>query len=230
MALDPYSSCPCGSGKKFKWCCQPIHVAIDRAFQQDAEGQHETALRLLDEVVAENSGIPEAWGRKAQLLYQNQRLEDAEAALQKAFEINPDYPAGHFLRGLFRYNEGEIPGALLLFRRASDLYDPQARDSLAEVYSLIANCELRLNRPVAAGAALRKALLYQRANPELQKGFDDLYGSKSRLPESARREYTFLTLPAGSDENRRAAWDRALAGSLTGRLSDAVRAFETLIV
>ncbi|HEY1860281.1 MAG TPA: tetratricopeptide repeat protein [Gemmataceae bacterium] len=230
MALDPYSSCPCGSGKKFKWCCQPIHVAIDRAFQQDAEGQHETALRLMDEIVAEHSGNPEAWGRKAQLLYQNQRLEDAEAALQKAFEINPDYPAGHFLRGLFRYNEGEIPGALLLFRKASDLYDPQAHDSLAEVYSLIANCELRLNRPVAAGAALRKALHYQRANPELQKGFDDLYGSKSRLPESARREYRFLTLPAGADEKRRAAWDRALAGSLTGRVSDAVRAFKTLVV
>ena len=33
MALDPYASCPCGSGKKFKWCCQPIHVQIDRAFQ-----------------------------------------------------------------------------------------------------------------------------------------------------------------------------------------------------
>jgi tetratricopeptide (TPR) repeat protein len=226
MALDPYSSCPCGSGKKFKWCCQPIHVTIDRAFQQDAEGQHESALRLMDEVVAEHSGNPEAWGRKAQLLYQNQRLEDAESALQKAFEINPDYPAGHFMRGLFRYNEGEIHGALLLFRKAADLYDPQAHDTLAEVYSLIANCELRLNRPVAAGAALRKALHSQRANPELQKAFDDLYGSKSRLPETARKEYTFLTLPTG--ENRRATWDRALAGSLTGRFPDAVRAFETL--
>ena len=92
MALDPYSSCPCGSGKKFKWCCQPIHVAIDRAFQQDAEGQHETALRLMDEVVAENSGNPEAWGRKAQLLYQNEKVEEAENALQKALEINPRLP------------------------------------------------------------------------------------------------------------------------------------------
>ena len=106
---------------------------------------------------------------------------------RKAFDINSDYPAGHFLRGLFRYNEGEIAGALLLFRRAAELYDPQAHDTLAEVYSLIANCELRLNRPVAAGAALRKALHYQPSNTELQKGFDDLFGPNSRLPASARR-------------------------------------------
>ena len=38
MAFDPYDPCPCGSGKKFKWCCQPVYVQIDKAFQQDADG------------------------------------------------------------------------------------------------------------------------------------------------------------------------------------------------
>ena len=56
MALDLYTPCPCGSGKKFKWCCQPIHVDIDRAFRQDQEGQHEAALRTMDEVIAANPG------------------------------------------------------------------------------------------------------------------------------------------------------------------------------
>src|SRR5271166_2047626 len=78
MAIDLYAPCPCGSGKKFKWCCQPIHVKIDKAFQQDVDGQHEAALRLMDEVTAEHAGNPEAWGRKAQLLYENDRVDDAE--------------------------------------------------------------------------------------------------------------------------------------------------------
>src|SRR5438876_6073637 len=52
MPFDLYAPCPCGSGKKFKWCCQPIHVEIDRAFQQDAQGQHEAALRIMDEVAS----------------------------------------------------------------------------------------------------------------------------------------------------------------------------------
>src|SRR5262245_33390884 len=136
MAIDAYSPCPCGSGKKFKWCCQPIHVQIDRAFQQEADGQHEAALRLMDEVAAQNPANPEVYGRKAQLLYQNNRGEDAEATLQKAFDINPNYPFGHLLRGLFRQEEGEVPGALLLFRKASELYDPEAHDYLGRIYSL----------------------------------------------------------------------------------------------
>src|SRR5947208_5414915 len=137
MALDLYASCPCGSGKKFKWCCLPIHVQISRAFQQDEEGQHEVALRLMDEVIAEHPDNPEAWGRKAEMLYRNGRGEDAEAALQKAFELSPKYAFGHLLRGEFRHREGEIPGALLLFRKAADYYDPEAHDLLAQVYGRI---------------------------------------------------------------------------------------------
>src|SRR5437868_2829559 len=133
MAFDPYMQCPCGSGKKFRWCCQPIHTQIDKAFQQDMEGQHEAALRLMEEVTTEHSANPEAWGRKAQLLYRNGRIEDAENALQKALQINPDYPFGYLLQGMFREHEGEIGGAVILFRKAAALYDPQARDMLAEV-------------------------------------------------------------------------------------------------
>ena len=84
MAFDPYGPCPCGSGKKFKWCCQPIHVEIDKAFRQDEDGQHDMALRIMSGVVAQHPDNPEAWGRHAQLLYQNDRVEEAEKALDKA--------------------------------------------------------------------------------------------------------------------------------------------------
>jgi uncharacterized protein YchJ len=47
MTTDPYAPCPCGSGKKFKWCCQPIYAGIHRAFEQDASGQHDAALRTI---------------------------------------------------------------------------------------------------------------------------------------------------------------------------------------
>src|SRR5690348_5541581 len=170
--LDPYASCPCGSGKKFKWCCQPIHAEIDRALRQDAEGQHEAALKLMEQVVERHPANPEAWGRRAQLLYQNGQVEQAESALQKAFDISPNYPFGFLLRGLFRYHEGEVPGALLLFRRAAEAYDPEALDALAQVYMLIGDCEMKLNRPVAARAALQIALRCDPGNEELLKNFD----------------------------------------------------------
>jgi tetratricopeptide (TPR) repeat protein len=228
MALDAYAPCPCGSGKKFKWCCQPIHVQIDKAFQQDAEGQHEAALRLMEEVVAQNPANPEAWGRKAQLLYQNNRVDEAETTLQKALEINPNYPFGHLLRGFFRQNEGETAGALLLFRKAAELYDPEARNVLGQVYAMIGDNEFKMNRPVAARAALQLALRYQPGNEELRQNFDAIMGDQSRLPACARREYRFQSLPAGASEARKQAWNQALSSAATGKLSDAAAAFEQL--
>jgi tetratricopeptide (TPR) repeat protein len=227
MAFDAYSPCPCGSGKKFKWCCQPIYAEIDKAFQQDAEGQHEAALKTLDEAIAQNPANPEAWGRKAQLLSQHGRLDEAENALQKAFDINPNYPFGLLLRGLFRQNEGEIAGALLLFRKAADAFDPEAKDQLAQIYSLIGNAELQLHRPLAARAAFQVCIRL-RPSEELRKEVDVVFGPDSRLPETARRDYTFLSPPANAPAQERSAWDRALKSSATGRLVDAAAAFEAL--
>src|SRR5437899_560037 len=227
MAFDLYSPCPCGSGKKFKWCCQPLHVQIEKAFRLDADGQHEAALRTMDELVNAHPANPEAWGRKAQLLLQNGRLDDAENALQKAMEINPQYPFGYLLRGMFRQQEREWAGALLLYRKAAELYDPDAKDILAEVYSLIADTELKVNRPIAARAAL-KMCMHLRPSEELSRDMEEIFGAKSQLPESARREYIFASPPPEASADRRAAWSRALSGAATGRLTDAAHAFEQL--
>jgi tetratricopeptide (TPR) repeat protein len=228
MALDPYASCPCGSGKKFKWCCQPIHVDIDRAYRQDAEGQHEAALKIMEEVVAAHPANPEAWGRRAHLLYQNGQAEEAEKSIEKAFECNPNYPFGLFLRGVFRYHEGEIAGANLLFRRAAEVYDPAARDALAQVYGMIADCELKLNRPVAARAAMQIAIRSYPADEDFRKGFEQIFGPESTFPAIARRDQTFLPPAPTISGHRREAWDRALAVPATGRLNEAARAFEQL--
>lgn len=220
MALDPYSSCPCGSGKKFKWCCQPIHTEIQRAFEQHNAGQHEAALVAMQALVKDNSGNPEAWGRQAQLFGLNGKLEEAEQALEKAFAINPSYAFGYLLRGQFRLAEGELIGALLLFRKASELYSPDAQDTLAYVYQLIADIEMRLNRPVAARAAIKLAMHHQPANAELRENFDAIFGEKGRLPNCARKDYSFIPprpTPPG--------WTELLNNATTGRLIDARTAF-----
>jgi tetratricopeptide (TPR) repeat protein len=228
MALDAYSSCPCGSGKKFKWCCQPIHVEIDRAYRQDAEGQHEAALKIMADLVVEHPSNPEAWGRQAHLLYQNGKLDEAEKALDKAFECNPNYPFGLFLRGLFRYQEGEIGGAALLMRKAAEAYDPDAREALGQVYGTIGDCELKLNRPVAARAAMRIALKVYPADEELKKSFEQIFGDKSTFPAAARRDYNFRSPSPTAGGDRRQAWNQALQATEGGRLGAAARAFEQL--
>lgn len=223
--LDQYSQCPCGSGKKFKWCCEAIHVEIAKAFQQDQIGQHEAALRIMDEVTAQHPGNAEAWGKKALLLWQQEKPEEAEAALSKAFEVMPDYPFGHFLRGRFRMFEGEVAGALLLFRKAAELYDPTAHQLLIEIFLNIFECEMKLNRPVAARAAAMLALKCDPNNTQLRQGVDEVFNPQNpNLPLAATKAYVYIP----THKIGRAAWDKAMARINTSRLSDVLRAFEEL--
>ncbi len=30
-SVNPYMPCPCGSGQKFKWCCQKVETYAERA-------------------------------------------------------------------------------------------------------------------------------------------------------------------------------------------------------
>ena len=229
MAMDPYASCSCGSGKKFKWCCQPIHAELEKVYTLDQEGQHEAAMRAMDEVVAQHSTNPEALGRKAQLLFTNDKVEDAEKVLDKAFELFPTYPFGYFLKAQFRLYEGEIAGALVLLRKSAEHYDPNAAGILAQIQVEIFECEMKLNHPIAAHAAVELAARLDPANEKLRQGINTVFGKGNpNLPSSAVQIYAFKTLPASAGPERRAAWDAALKSAATGRLTDATKAFEQL--
>jgi tetratricopeptide (TPR) repeat protein len=229
MALDLYSPCPCGSGKKFKWCCQPIHVEIDKAFRQEADGQVESALRTMEQVTIDHPANSEAWGRRAELLYNAGRAEDAENALQKAFDINPTYPFGFLLRGSFRRAEGEIAGALLLFRKAAEHFDPQAKNMLAQIHALIFDCEIKLNHPLAARAAIQLALRYEPNAKNLHEALDTVFGPKNpSLIPAAKKEYKYLAPAALTTNEKRAAWEKAMPDATTGKLSQAAEVFERL--
>ncbi len=230
MPLDPYASCPCGSGKKFKWCCAAFFSTVEKAFEQERVGQHEAALATIKALTQSNADQPAVWGYYAQFLYnaagaaptpseQEKLVEQAEEALSEALKRNPNFGMAHFLRGMFRQNEGELIGALLLFRKAAETYDPEATDQLAHVYELIFRNELMLNRPVAARAALERSVRYQPDDPEARQHFDALFGPQSRLPECARKAYSF-----------RPTAKKVAADAATGRFSDARKAFEELTV
>jgi tetratricopeptide (TPR) repeat protein len=224
--IDPYSPCPCGSGKKSKWCCLPLYADLEKAWKQHADGQHEAAIKTLDELVAANPDNPEAYGQKAVMQREMGLDDEADKSLDQAFQLNPNYAFGHYLRGRFREQEGEVAGALLLYRKAAALYDPETHEVLAEIYGAMAEAEMKLNRPVAARAALQIAILHDPANPGYRKVMENVFGSQSTLPESARKEYTFQPLPRDAAPEKKRSWQRALAQQSTGKLEDAVKAFE----
>lgn len=228
MPLDPYVSCPCGSGKKFKWCCAPFYSQVEKAFGQERVNQHEAATQTIRELTKTHGDQPAVWGYFAQFLYnsagqvqsdeeRSKLAEQAEEALTQALKLNPNFGMAHFLRGMFRLNEGEMLGALILFRKAAEAYDPEATDQLAEVYDRIFRFELMMNRPVASRAALERMVNLLPGDAEVREQFDALFGSEARLPNCAKKAYSFR--PTAKPVSEAAA---------TGKLSDARKAFEHL--
>ncbi|MCE9531955.1 MAG: hypothetical protein K8T89_12650 [Planctomycetes bacterium] len=182
------------------------------------------ALRTIQQLVTQQPGNAPALGYHAELLYMNGKAEEADDAIQKAFAINPDFPLGHWLRGMIRKDEGELVGALIEFRKAADLYDPKANDVLAEIHAAIFDIEMRMNRPVAARAALERAIHADPSAEPLRNAFGTLFSPESRLPQCAWQGYQFR--PA--DASRTEAWKAALPEKEMSRLSEAAGAFQVL--
>lgn len=223
--MDPYQSCPCGSGKSFKWCCQPFYAQVEKARDQQQRGQHEAALRLMQQVVAQHPNEAAPLGYQAELLYLNGKPEAADDALQKAFAINPTFPFGHWLRGVIRKEEGEMVGALIQFRKAAESYDPKANDALAEIQGAIFDIEMRMNRPIAARAALERAIHHDPTTQELRDAFANLFGDRSRLALCVRKAYSFRS----ANPRHAEAWKALLPQQENARLADALVAFEKLV-
>ena len=218
MAINAYDTCPCGSGKKFKWCCHPYFDKVERALDLHQQGQHESSLRVMEDVTKEFPAQPQVWGYYANLLNAEGHTDKAEEAVSKALELDPNFGMGHLLRGIFRQQEGEVIGALLLFRKAAETYDVAAADQLVQVYEMIARNEILLNRPVAGRAALERAVHFSPGDAELREQFEAMFGPDARLPEAARKKYVF----------RPTAKPVAVETAATGKLSDAKKAFEAL--
>lgn len=58
MPLSPYDPCPCGSGKKLKFCCQSIADEMDRAMRLTDGNQPRVALQQLEALARKNPTNP----------------------------------------------------------------------------------------------------------------------------------------------------------------------------
>jgi tetratricopeptide (TPR) repeat protein len=218
LVTDPYAYCPCGSGKKVKWCCAPYLVPVERAFALLEEGQQESAHQLLQELLQRHGDRPAMWLYYARFLLQTEQTGPAEAAIDQALQRDPNLGMGYHVRGLLREAEGELRGALMLQHKAADRLPAEARDQLFEVYGAIIRLGLNLRQFLTTRYALERALQLRPALPELHQLHEKIFGSQSQLPQAVRRDYRLRRTRIAIDQRY-----------ITGRLSDARQAYEQLV-
>ena len=104
MALDPYSLCPCDSGKKLKFCCADIVADMERALQLQQSNQLRAALKILEKLEEDHPGKPWVVTNHASVLIHMEREEDARELLQDFFKKEPKHALARVLDATAAYS------------------------------------------------------------------------------------------------------------------------------
>src|SRR5262249_14974512 len=148
-SVDPYSPCPCGSGQKFKWCCQKVETYAERAQRMVDNGQYESALKPLDEGLAKAPDNPWLSTRKALIQLHLKQVEPAKGTLRSLLKKNPGHLGGTILMTrLALETEGAQP-AITQFQQALSAIAPDQRKLLASLAHYVGVSLSRLGHPIA---------------------------------------------------------------------------------
>ncbi len=155
--IDSYAPCPCGSGQKFKWCCQKVEAYADRAQRLLQTGQTQAAIDALDEGLRREPANAWLLIRKALIQIREGKAEEAKATLRQLLQRQPQHVAAHALliRAVLE-SEGPLAGIAEL-QHALTAVTEADRPGLASMIGITGSLLARLGHYPAALAHLALA-------------------------------------------------------------------------
>lgn len=152
--------CPCGSGKKYKHCCQQKDLA------QTASAHSDTAF------------IPGALQTAIQH-HQSGRLPQAQLIYQQILQAEPNHADALHLLGLVYHHQGNSAAAVELIQSAIS-----ARPTEAMYYFNLGNMQQDMGQLDQAIACYRQALLRQPGSVDTLIGLGTALRAQKRLDEA----------------------------------------------
>jgi tetratricopeptide (TPR) repeat protein len=92
MAIDVYDLCPCGSGKKLKFCCAPIIDEMSKIGRLQANDQPRQALAAIEKIEKSNPDNPWVGTVHAEILLALGEIDEAQRLLERLLKNHPDHP------------------------------------------------------------------------------------------------------------------------------------------
>lgn len=226
-AVDPYSPCPCGSGQKFKWCCQKVEALAERAQRLFENGQAEAAIEAVDEGLKKEPGNAWLLTRKALYLIRQHAPEPAKDALRQVLRQNPAHlGASILLTRLVLETEGGEAGAAQ-FQQTITSLPVTDRPVLAALARLVGALLSQAGFYAAALAHLKLAASLSDKDQESSSSLRTIESNGS-VPVWLKNPYTLAEAPDGLSTSQRDQFNQALGWAKTGLWSSAAAAFEML--
>jgi hypothetical protein len=154
MAVDPYALCPCGSGKKLKFCCGDLAGEIEKIYRMIEGDQPRAALRHIEQTLAKHPGRASLMDLKAALELSLDELEAARVTIADFVARHPESPTAHACQALLQAQTGEAVASVHSVQRAIDRIEHDMPQRLLEAIGIVGRALLATGHIVAAQAHL----------------------------------------------------------------------------
>ncbi len=229
MALvDPYAPCHCGSGQKYKWCCQSVEPYIERSQRLLDNGQIELAINPIVEGLAKAPDSVSLLLRKALIQLHLNQAEPASETLRRLLQINPGHLGGSILMTRLVLDTEGAPAAAAQFQQALSASRPEDR---AQLGSLAAFLGSGLGRSGYGAAAIKHFELAIRLSSEEEKQVASHLQNLRANPSVSlweKNPYRLSPAPESAAAAFRESFEQALGWAEAGLWSSAASAFELL--
>ena len=225
--FDVYQMCPCGSGKKLKFCCHAIVAEMLKVSELQQSHQYQTALTLLDTVekkVQPRDVWSRAWVKttKAFLLFSLGTTDGPRQQVEEVLAELPEHPLAVAVNGLFALAADGYPAAMRPLYRAFQIAPADQPHLTSHLAMALAQFLMVKGHFLATREYLRLAVLFDPDNEDAMKAFI-AFARDARIPYPLRDGYALL--PLAGNENLKPQFDQALKLAAQGCFSDAAKAF-----
>src|SRR3954462_4273837 len=154
MAVDPYAMCPCGSGKKLKFCCTDLVGEIEKIHRMIEGEQPRAALRHAEQTLATHPGRASVLDLKATLELSLGEIDAARETVAKFVASNPDSPTAYACQALLLAELGESRPAIDSLQKALALVDREMPLRVYEALGAVGGALLESGHILGAQAHL----------------------------------------------------------------------------
>ena len=225
--IEPYAPCPCGSGEKYKWCCQKVEPVLQKAGRLLQSGQFDAAIEVVDDGLKKHPGEVFLLTNKAAILIDREDFAGAREVLIEVVRLRPNHlPSLIFLISLDSQLDGVAAGGARL-QQALTAVAPEVRVRFARPAGSLGKFYLDEHKSAAALAHVRLAARLDEDDTDIS-GMLDAVLALPTLEPIQKQDYALTGAPETLDAARRARFDEALGWARDGLWSSAAAVFDLL--
>lgn len=198
MQFDSYAPCPCGSGKKIKFCCsKDLLHELEKILRALHGEQYVSALDQTSRLMSERGPRAALLAIQAETFLALDQIAEADQAAAKLLEIMPHSSVGLAVQAISDVLHGQVDAAVEHLQQSIENINEMVHSATATAMTVVAQALLHDGRVMAArGHLLMRAGLSGGEDREAVSALMDL-NRIERLPTMMKQDFQYAECPPG---------------------------------